>query len=422
MLKNLTKNQIEILQEGFKNEGESSYEFILGNRSDVIISAPHSCSFTKEGKNMPAECNSGVIAKLLNKYFGYSILCKTKNCGDDANSDEKSDYKNQLATICRKYSPIVVLDLHCTTSESDFVVNVCSSYGKTLQDDNGMIGELIGTFKNFGIYKVAIDQGYSLEQKTVSNFISNKLGQKAVQIEINNGFLEYSPQNLVKIVNALHSFCQTIRKRNEIKSRQISLERLREIDDAFSKTQSLNDFEYVDGISDIVLSAPHAKNSVLNGKLKPSESITGSICKLFYKEFGFSIIYKSKDNDQDYFNTKTNEYKTTLFKKVLKPSTKLYLELHVLNKDRVQDVTLFLPDDYNKEKLYQIINILNNHNLQYFSINSIFDSYKKTRTVNQIKNDCFKLQICFNQRLIDDDERLKDVVECLKDLVASFII
>lgn len=96
MLKNLTKNQIEILQEGFKNEGESSYEFILGNRSDVIISAPHSCSFTKEGKNMPAECNSGVIAKLLNKYFGYSILCKTKNCGDDANSDEKSDYKISL--------------------------------------------------------------------------------------------------------------------------------------------------------------------------------------------------------------------------------------------------------------------------------------------------------------------------------------
>ena len=120
MLKNLTKNQIEMLQEGFKNEGESSYEFILGNRSDIIISAPHSSSFTKDGKIYPAEYNSGVIAKLLNKYFGYSILCKTKNCGDDANSDEKSDYKNQLASVCRKYSPIVVLDLH-TISKGDFV-------------------------------------------------------------------------------------------------------------------------------------------------------------------------------------------------------------------------------------------------------------------------------------------------------------
>ena len=421
MLKNLTKNQIEMLQEGFKNEGEGSYEFILGNRSDIIISAPHSSSFTKDGKIYPAEYNSGVIARLLNKYFGYSILCKTKNCGDDANSDEKSDYKNQLASVCRKYSPIVVLDLH-TISKVDFVVNICSNFGKTLQDDNGMLGELTSTFKKFGIYRIAIDQGYSLEQKTVSNFISSKPMQKAVQIEINNNFLEYSPQNLVKIVNALHSFCKTIRKRNEIKSRQISLKRLREIDDAFSKAQSLNDFEYVDGISDIVISAPHAKDSILNGKLKPSESITGSLCKLFYKEFGFSIIYKSRDNDQDYFNIKKNAYKTTLVKKVLKPKTKLFLELHVLSKDRVQDVTLFLPNDYDKEKLYQIINILNNHNLQYFSINSIFDSYKKARTINQIKHNCFKMQICFNQRLIDDDERLKDVVECLKDLIASFIV
>ncbi len=421
MLKSLSKNYVNELLNYFSVEHENSYEFEEGDITDIIFSAPHSVSQTRNGKIKCAEPYTGVIAKILHKNYGYSVLYKTKNCGDDANYDEKSPYKNKLYAICRKYKPILVIDLHGLSKKRDCIINLGTNFGNTLQDDTETLNELIHCLRNAGINKITTDHPFFASENTIASSVSRKLKQKAIQIEINFGYLDKSPEHILNVINALHSFCQKIRKRNVVRSRVIDIARLRDIDEKFYQSQSLNDFEYVSSMPEIVLSAPHAKQSMLYGKVKASESMTGSICKLFYKEFGFSIIYKSRDNEIDYFNTKYNDYKNTLFKNVIKNQTKLFLELHILNKERVQDVTMFLPEDYDKEKFYQIINILNKHGLEYFSINSIFDSYKKSRTINQIRNDCFKLQLCFNQRLIDNDETLLNCVNALKDIISLFL-
>ena len=421
MLKSLSKNYVTELLNYFNVEHDSSYEFEEGDITDIIFSAPHPVSQTRNGKIKFPEPYSGVLAKILHNNYGYSVIYKTKNCGDDANYDEKSPYKNKLYAICRKYKPILVIDLHGLSKKRDCVINLGTNFGSTLQDDTETLTELIHCLKNAGIHKISTDHPFFAGKNTIANSVSEKLKQKAIQMEINSGYLEKSPSHILNVINALHVFCQKVRKRNVVRSRNIDIARLRDIDDKFYHGQSLNDFEYVSSMPEIVLSAPHAKQGMNYGKVKVSESMTGSICKLFYKEFGFSIIYKSKDNETDYFNTKYNDYKSTLIKKVITNKTKLFLELHVLSKDRVQDVIMFLPKDYEKDKLYQIINILNKHGLEYFSINSIFDSYKKSRTIHQIKSDCFKLQICFNQRLIDNDETLASCVNALKDIISLFL-
>lgn len=421
MLKNLSVEKINNIIDDLKNMKNNSFEFIKGNHTDFIISAPHAVTHTINGEEKNPEPYTAVIAKLLNEYYGYSILCKTKNCNDDANYEENSPYKEFLCSLCEEYKPILVLDLHEINKQSETIINLGTDFGKTLQDDTEMLSEFFHAFNKYGINKIATDSPFIASLNNVAGSVSSRIKQKSIQIEINRGFLENSENNIVKIVNAIHYLCQTLRKHEVVRTRNIDVKNLRLIDEKFLASQSLNDFEYVNGLPEIVISAPHAKDSVFENKIKKSESMTGSICKTFYKEFGFSIIYKSKDNNEDYFNSKTNDYKSTLFKNVLTPKTKLFLELHILNKDRIQDVTMFLPKDYENEKLYQIINILNNHNLHYFSINSVFDSYKKARTINQIKNKCFKLQICFNQRLIEDDNKLKDVVDTLKDIISLFL-
>ena len=110
-----------------------------------------------------------------------------------------------------------------------------------------------------------------------------------------------------------------------------------------------------------------------------------------------------------------------MFKKLITKNTKLVLELHIINKDRFEDLLMFLPQKYDNFKMYQIINIINNNNIGKFSINSIFDQNKKARITNQLKGKCFKLQLCFNQRLIEDEEKFKRIILTLKDIISIFV-
>lgn len=422
MLNTISKKEIKSLYDQILAGTNNSFEFEKGSFTDVIISAPHAVAQTREGKTKNPEPYSGIIAKLLNKYYGYTILYKSKNCNDDANYDENSPYKDFLYEKCKEFKPLIVLDLHGLSKKRDCQINLGTNYGATLRDDTEILNELIFNLKKFHITNIATDHPFFASGNTIASSVAQNVKTKAIQIEINYGFLMKNKNNILKVIKAIHYFCQSLRKRNVVRSRKLSIEKLREIDERFYNYQSLNDFEYVADDPQIVLSAPHAKAGYFNQKVKTSESMSGSICKLLYKEFGFSVIYKSKDNNIDYFNTPKNEYKKVLLRKVIKPNkTKLFLEIHILNKDRVQDVTMFLPEKYDHDTLYQIINILNRNHLELFSINSIFDSKKKARTINQVKGKCFKLQICFNQRLIEDDKSLKHVVITLKDIISMFI-
>ena len=242
-----------------------------------------------------------------------------------------------------------------------------------------------------------------------------------MQVELNYGYLTKSRKNLFRVIKAIHNFCTALRTQNEIRQKNIDISELYSLDEEFYKTQGQTDFEYSVGDSQIVISAPHAKAGMVNNKVKLSESMTGVICKVFNREFNFSTIYKSRDNNEDYFNSLKNPYKEILFKKLITKNTKLVLELHIINKDRFEDLLMFLPQKYDNFKTYQIINILNKNNIGKFSINSIFDQNKKTRITNQVKGNSFKLQLCFNARLIEDKNKFENVILTLKDIISLFV-
>lgn len=415
--RNETSSLLSFIQKGTDN----SFEFEEGNIKNIIISAPHSAPQTREGKIKLPETYTGVIAKLLNKYFGYSIIYKTKNCNDDVNYDDKSSYKDFLVEKCKKFKPIIVLDLHGLSKKREAQINIGTSYGHSVFHDSEIVTELIHNFKKNKINKIVTDHPFAANGRTITYNLPVLAKTKAIQVEINYGFLYKNSKNISRVVNSINDFCKSLIKRESIRRKKIDIQKLKTIDEKFYNSQGDKDFEYFIENPQIILSAPQAKEGVINNSIKLSESMSGSICKVLNDEFGFSAIFKTRDNKTDYFNTLKNPYKDILFKKMINSKTKLFLELHIINGGRDDDVLMMLPNNYDKYKFYQIINILNNHSITKFSVNSIFDPQKKTRTINQIKGKCFKLQFCINKRLVEKNKDLKNIIDVLKCIISLFI-
>lgn len=421
MLKKLAKGELNEIIDIIIRGTDNSFEYEQGDITDILISAPHAANQTREGKIKYSERFTGVIAKILHKYYGYSIIYKTKNCGDDANYDEESPYKDFLFKKCKEFKPLIVLDLHGLSKNRAAQINIGTNFGNSVFQDNEIITCLINCFKKFKIMNIVIDHPFSAGARTITGSVSEKVGTKAIQIEMNYGFLSIGEKNILKVVNAIDEFCNILRRQSAIRNKLVNIEKLKEIDEIFYNSQGDSDFVCIDNDSNVILSAPHAKAGVVNKMTKLSETMSGSLCQILHNEFKFSIIYKSRDNDLDYMNSDSNLYKDALRQMLKNKKTRLLLELHIINSSRSDDMLLFLPKRYDQYIFYQIINILNKQGIKKFSINSVFDSNKKARVTNQFKGKYFVMQLCINQRLVENDEGLKIVLSTIQNIASIFI-
>ena len=91
------KNSYNILKKSYEkfynSNNSNSFNLLEEEYGGVIFSCPHAVSQTREGKEKLADIHTGPLGFALNS-LGFSVLVKTKNCGDDANYDMKSDYKD----------------------------------------------------------------------------------------------------------------------------------------------------------------------------------------------------------------------------------------------------------------------------------------------------------------------------------------
>lgn len=96
----------------------------------VLFSAPHSVEQTRQGRTKPAEPQTAVLAELLHAETGCPILYKTAHCGDDANFDAVSPYKDALADYVSGRGVRFVIDLHQLAPARDVMVDIGTGGGK----------------------------------------------------------------------------------------------------------------------------------------------------------------------------------------------------------------------------------------------------------------------------------------------------
>lgn len=419
----ITKEKIKELDDFFmKEKGAESFVIKRGERfPNILVSAPHAVSQTRDGKYKYSETFSGVLATCLHENLGVSIICKTKNVGDDANWDEEgNEYKKAIKEFCEKNQVYIVFDLHGFAKNRENEINLGTYYGKTMFGDNSLLMLFYQTLNAHGIKKIVLDHPFNAGIKTVSSYVSSQLGIKAMQIEINSKFKKHYPKEIKRFLDIFEKIFTLLQGKQNFEHCTLSYEELQEKDNELMNTESEEAVGYLKGNSKVLICAPHSKTSVFERKQKPSESYSASLGMILNHHFGTNLLYKAKTIDTDFFNTQNNEFKQKLVE--VAKDKKAVIDLHIINKQRVDDLAIILPKKYNVNILYELVNIIGKYNIEKFSVNSLFNATKASRIMNMKLGKAFRIQILINFKLFEQKESAEKILAFLRDVVAFFEI
>jgi hypothetical protein len=190
--------------------------FIEDGKGKVMVSSPHSVEQTREGRIKYGEYQTGVITKILHDITNCPIIYKAYNCGDDANYDEKSDYKEKLCQYVKANNIKFLIDLHQLAPWREENIDLGTGFGNnTIQYPD--ILEIVK--EKFSKRFIGITVDYPFDASfpfTVSAYVSKNCDIPCIQIEINSRLVceEYEDYSANDIIEAL---VEVILELNEVK-------------------------------------------------------------------------------------------------------------------------------------------------------------------------------------------------------------
>ena len=195
-----------IIENYFINEEEKDakgYKIIPGKNA-IILTAPHSVSQIREGKEKIGEYRTGLIVQLLGKLTDCHIGFKTRKLNDDANYDEKCSFKTSIKEYIKENQIAVLIDFHLSKPEREFSLDIGTGYGKNINERYDLLN-IIKENLELDFDDVKVDEVFPASYPhTVSATISRELEIPAIQLEIN--------WKLVDEYKKLDFFVETMRK------------------------------------------------------------------------------------------------------------------------------------------------------------------------------------------------------------------
>lgn len=181
---------IRELEAFFRADHEKSHE-ILDGKLNVMVSAPHCVSQTRNGREKVAEVYTGVLAKLLNEEISCPVIYKTKNAGDDANYDKSSPYKDELRDYVKEHRIGFLLDLHELSPVRKIMIDIGTGNFKNIRDrDRAIVNQILYSFGKYKTGIIQLDSPFAgAYHHTVSSTIHRKCGIPCIQLELNSRLL-----------------------------------------------------------------------------------------------------------------------------------------------------------------------------------------------------------------------------------------
>ena len=178
----------------FETEKENSFELLAGN-GKIIVSAPHSVEQTRHGKKKYSEPQTGALAKMLHEELGLPVSYKTRNCGDDANFDAVSPYKDALVDYIKKNKIEFLLDLHQLAPSRDVMIDIGTGKMKNVKNEE-FVKVAYNTFEKYDFGKIEIDTPFDASYPyTLSAYISRECDISCLQIEMNSKIVRTDSKN-----------------------------------------------------------------------------------------------------------------------------------------------------------------------------------------------------------------------------------
>ena len=201
-------------EEYFSKEHEKSFELLPG-KGYVMVSAPHSVEQIRNGKIKYAEPHTGVLAKMVHDALGCPVIFKTKNCGDDANYDKISIYKQALENYIKENNIKFLIDLHQLKPSRRVKINIGTGKNKNIYNMK-LLDIMVNAFNSRDVGLLQIDTPFSAAYPyTVSAYIASSCKISCLQIEINTNILQQdSKEN--KIEKVFDALLEIINKSSKI--------------------------------------------------------------------------------------------------------------------------------------------------------------------------------------------------------------
>ena len=186
-------------------EKRESY-ILMPGKGNIMISTPHSVEQTRDGQIKFGEYETGVLAMLLHDKLNCPVICKTFNNNDDANFDEKSNYKDELEKYIKSNNIKYLIDLHQLSPKRIEMVDIGTGKGNNLHGDMKLLSTVNNCFAYAGINPVCIDKPFAAALPiTISSYIASTCKIPCVQIEINSkllcsGYEEYKFFDILEVL------------------------------------------------------------------------------------------------------------------------------------------------------------------------------------------------------------------------------
>lgn len=406
----------------FENDKEYSFEFFAGEKSGVIFSCPHAVSQTREGKIKMADINTGPLGIALNK-LGYNVLIKTKNCGDDANYDKKSSFKDFLSKKIKDHNFKYLIDLHGMSKKRNVLIALGTCFGTNSKKSLELTNQFIKIAGKYGleVEKIRIDFPFAAHKNTVSSSISRRNKIETLQMEINSKIFE-SEEMTIALIQSLDEFAILVNKFKNFPQKDVTFKELHEIDTKFI-TQSFEEkpFTFFDKQSEILLTAPHSSSMIKEDRECYGETYSGALALALSEKHNLSAFVKTGKTDYDSFD----EYIEKLTQILKDNKNKLIIEFHVMNEKRNEDITIVTNQGHsinnNFEILSLILKTLTAHNITNFSLDYPFNPYNFSSTVSTIfdKTNVPAFQFIINQRLFKNKKKFKILAKAIKEIIAK---
>ena len=154
--------------------------------SNFVLSAPHGVSQIRLGKHKSKEIGSIATALFLQNACKCSLIAKTKTNNDDANFDETSSYKDDLAKLIKKNKINYLIDIHGLSAKREIDINLGIHLGHHIKGNEVDFDRLCSALTQNG-FLVAIDKPFMAGGTTICNSIKKKFKNIfALQLEINS--------------------------------------------------------------------------------------------------------------------------------------------------------------------------------------------------------------------------------------------
>ncbi len=200
--------EIEELEAPFLNESFNSQNaFIIeAGTIPVVVSAPHSVPQWRLEAVKQGEFRTGSLARFLHRDTFCHCVYKTRNMHDDANFDDKNEYKDALVQYVKDNNIKYLIDLHIMSQLRPHSVDLGTGHGLNIANDYSKIRAMLCIFNECNISDVLIDKIFSAANpNTVSATVARECGIYCVQFELNWRIVDFTNMetSLSSVIQAL---------------------------------------------------------------------------------------------------------------------------------------------------------------------------------------------------------------------------